>query len=197
MSEDTNFQNNPLHGVSLQNLLTTLVEHYGFEIMFAYLNINCFKTNPSIESSAKFLKKTEWAREKVESFYLYEYCNLPRASASQFAMPPRDRIMPPEQKQGVPKELSLEAAERLREKREKKASEFRGSSNRGGKGYRGDARRSDGGKGYATSNNRSRNGKAKERSNPFSERDDSRDRRNDPSSAPLDKGADPWANWKK
>ena len=69
MSEDTNFQNNPLHGVGLQGLLTILVEHYGFEIMFAYLNINCFKINASVDSSAKFLKKTDWAREKVEAFF--------------------------------------------------------------------------------------------------------------------------------
>lgn len=200
MSEDTNFQNNPLHGVSLQNLLSILVEHYGFEIMFAYLNINCFKTNPSIESSAKFLKKTEWAKEKVESFYLYEYCNLPRASASQFAMPPRDRIMPPEQKPGTPKELSLEDAERLREKREKKASEFSGSSNRGGGGYRGDARRSDGDRRSNPYHSGSGNRGSQERSNrgkPFSESDGSRGRRDDTSSAPLDKGADPWGNWKK
>src|SRR5690554_7062526 len=73
MSDQIVYENNPLHGVSLNQLITTLSEHYGFEILYAYLNINCFKTNPSIKSSEKFLKKTDWAREKVESFYLYEY----------------------------------------------------------------------------------------------------------------------------
>ncbi|WP_315981751.1 VF530 family DNA-binding protein [Aliamphritea spongicola] len=50
--------------MGLNQLLTELVEHYGFEILYAYLNINCFKTNPSIQSSEKFLKKTQWARER-------------------------------------------------------------------------------------------------------------------------------------
>ena len=70
---DINYKNNPLHGLSLVQLLTEIVDHYGFEILYAYLNINCFKNNPSIESSVKFLKKTDWAREKVEGFYLYQY----------------------------------------------------------------------------------------------------------------------------
>ena len=61
--------NNPLHGVGLKKLLIEMVDHYGFDILFAYLNINCFKTNPSIESSVKFLTKADWAREKVEAFY--------------------------------------------------------------------------------------------------------------------------------
>jgi len=122
MNDEINYQNNPLHGVSLKNLLIEMVDHYGFEILFAYLNINCFKTNPSIESSVKFLKKTDWAREKVESFYLYEYKNLPRASASQFALPPRTRLIPEGQVPGEPAKLSLEDAARLREKREKKAA---------------------------------------------------------------------------
>jgi len=81
MSNEIDYTNNPLHGVSLKNMLTEIVDHYGFEILFSYLSINCFKTNPSIASSVKFLKKTDWAREKVEAFYLYEFKNLPRASS--------------------------------------------------------------------------------------------------------------------
>ncbi|MBQ0780660.1 MAG: VF530 family DNA-binding protein, partial [Thalassolituus oleivorans] len=126
MTDDINYKNNPLHGLSLKPLLTELVDHYGFEILFAYLNINCFKTNPSIESSVKFLKKTDWAREKVEAFYMYQYKSLPKASGAQFALPPRDRIVPSDQVPGEPAVLSLEDAERLREKREKKAAEFGG-----------------------------------------------------------------------
>lgn len=122
MNTEIDFKNNPLHGVSLKQMLTEIVGHYGFKILYAYLNINCFKANPSVDSSVKFLKKTDWAREKVEAFYLYQYKSLPRAWAEQFELPPRDRIIPPDQQPGEPAELSLEDAERLREKRAKKAA---------------------------------------------------------------------------
>ncbi|MCI2283069.1 VF530 family DNA-binding protein [Colwellia sp. MSW7] len=123
MSSDNIYENNPLHGVGLEQVLTELVEHYGFEILHAYLNLNCFKTNPSIISSVKFLKKTDWAKDKVEGFYLYQYKNLPRADDSQFELPPRDRIIPADQKPGEPAELSFEDAERLRQKKAKKTRE--------------------------------------------------------------------------
>ncbi len=122
MSNETNYRNNPLHGVGLKSLLIEMVDQYGFEMLFAYLNINCFKTNPSIKSSVKFLKKTDWAREKVEAFYLYEFKNLPRVSSEQFSISPRERIIPEDQVPGNPKELSLEDADRLREKRVSKAA---------------------------------------------------------------------------
>ena len=122
MNAEVNYNNNPLHGLSLKNLLIEIVDHYGFNILFAYLNVNCFNKNPSIESCVKFLKKTDWAREKVEAFYLYQFKSLPRASAEQFELPPRDRIVPAGQIPGAPAELSLEDAERLREKRAKKAA---------------------------------------------------------------------------
>ncbi len=131
MNHEINYKNNPLHGVSLKKLLVEIVDHYGFEILFAYLNINCFKNNPSIASSVKFLKKTDWAREKVEAFYLYQFKNLPRASTDQFALSPRDRIIPEDQAPGEPAELSLEDAERLRENRAKKADAYeQGTRNR-------------------------------------------------------------------
>lgn len=122
MNVEINYKNNPLHGISLKQVLTEIVDHYGFDILFAYLNINCFNNNPSIDSSVKFLKKTDWAREKVEAFYLYQFKSLPRASAEQFELSPRDRIIPPDQVPGEPAELSLEDAERLREKRARKAA---------------------------------------------------------------------------
>jgi uncharacterized protein (DUF2132 family) len=124
MNSEINYKNNPLHGVGLKSLLIEIVDHYGFEILFAYLNINCFKVNPSIDSSVKFLKKTTWAREKVEIFYLYEFKNLPSASSEQFSLPPRDRVIPEGQVVGEPAELSLEGAERLRVKREAKSAEW-------------------------------------------------------------------------
>lgn len=123
MNDEINYTNNPLHGLGLQELLTQIVDHYGFEILYAYLNINCFKTNPSIESSMKFLKKTDWAREKVEIFYLYKFKNLPRVSSEQFELPPRKRIILEGQTPREPAELSMEDAERVREKQALKAAE--------------------------------------------------------------------------
>ncbi|MBP5986505.1 MAG: DUF2132 domain-containing protein [Azonexus sp.] len=123
MNTEIDYKNNPLHGVSLKTLVTEIVNHYGYDLLFAYLNIQCFKNNPSIDASVKFLKKTDWAREKVESFYLYKFKSLPRASDEQFELPPRDRIVPPDQTPGEPAELSMEDAERLREKRARKAAE--------------------------------------------------------------------------
>ena len=61
------YKNNPLHGTSLETVLTTLVDHYGFEILAAYMNLNCFKQNPSIESSMKFLKKDIMGTRKSRS----------------------------------------------------------------------------------------------------------------------------------
>lgn len=60
----------PLHGKTLKNILTELLEQFGWEHLAAEININCFKINPSINSSLKFLRKTEWARKKVEKFYI-------------------------------------------------------------------------------------------------------------------------------
>lgn len=90
-------RNNPLHGVKLEALLTELVEHYGWEPLADAMNLNCFKSNPSIKSSLKFLRKTPWAREKVEGFYLYKFKRLPRPDDEQYALPPRDRTIPLEQ----------------------------------------------------------------------------------------------------
>lgn len=64
------FMTNPLHGKTLEIILTELVEHYGFEELALYVNINCFKTNPSIKSSLTFLRRTPWARQKVETLYI-------------------------------------------------------------------------------------------------------------------------------
>lgn len=62
--------NNPLHGVKLADILEHLVDTYGFERLGEKININCFTSNPSIKSSLKFLRKTPWARDKVEQLYL-------------------------------------------------------------------------------------------------------------------------------
>ena len=61
---------NPLHGITLEKIVTSLVDYYGWAALSKQIDINCFKSNPSIKSSLKFLRKTHWAREKVEALYL-------------------------------------------------------------------------------------------------------------------------------
>jgi len=62
--------NNPLHGITLEMIITSLVEHYGWSELGRRINIRCFTHNPSLKSSLKFLRRTPWAREKVEALYL-------------------------------------------------------------------------------------------------------------------------------
>jgi len=62
--------NDPLHGKTLQVILTELVAHFGWETLGQHIPINCFNSNPSMNSSLKFLRKTPWARKKVEDLYL-------------------------------------------------------------------------------------------------------------------------------
>lgn len=62
--------NNPLYGITLKTILEDLVDHYGWEELSMRININCFKNNPTMKSSLNFLRKTPWAREKVERLYL-------------------------------------------------------------------------------------------------------------------------------
>ncbi len=62
--------NDPLHGVKLSEIVQLLVSHYGWEELGKRININCFKSNPSIKSSLKFLRRTPWARTKVEQLYI-------------------------------------------------------------------------------------------------------------------------------
>ncbi len=62
--------NDPLHGVTLETILTQLVERFGWEKLGQKIAINCFRNDPSIKSSLAFLRKTPWARTKVENLYL-------------------------------------------------------------------------------------------------------------------------------
>ena len=71
MSDPSKTQpNNPLHGIKLVDILEQLVEIYGFDELSARIPVRCFNLNPSIKSSLKFLRKTPWARSKVEQLYL-------------------------------------------------------------------------------------------------------------------------------
>ena len=181
MNDDINYKNNPLNSVGLKALLIEIVDHYGFEILYAYLNINCFKTNPSIDSSVKFLKKTDWAREKIETFYLYEFKNLPKSPSQQFSLSPRSQIIPDDQKPGEPAELSLDDAERVREDREQKAAEWNQS-----KGHR-----SGSGKNFGDQRGEYSNDQGDNRSTK-----PDRESSNSPG-ASAEGNNDPWAKWKK
>jgi uncharacterized protein (DUF2132 family) len=61
---------NPLHGLTLEAILTRLVEHYGWDELGKIITVKCFTSDPSIKSSLKFLRKTPWARKKVEELYV-------------------------------------------------------------------------------------------------------------------------------
>ena len=62
--------NNILHGVTLEKIVTALAGHFGWEALSDRIDVNCFKNDPSVKSSVKFLRKTPWAREKVEKLYV-------------------------------------------------------------------------------------------------------------------------------
>lgn len=68
--------NNPLHGVTLKALLEDLVERHGWEELASRVNVNCFHFDPSIKSSLKFLRKTDWARAKVERIYIADHARI-------------------------------------------------------------------------------------------------------------------------
>lgn len=75
-SDSSTQPNNPLHGVKLATIVEKLVETLGWEEMGKRININCFTKDPSIKSSLKFLRKTPWAREKVEQLYIDTCCGF-------------------------------------------------------------------------------------------------------------------------
>lgn len=71
-------KNNPLHGITLQKIMEQLVEYYGFDTLGELIRIKCFTENPSIKSSLTFLRKTDWARTKVENLYIRTIPKLPK-----------------------------------------------------------------------------------------------------------------------
>lgn len=104
-------RNNPLHGLSTETLLTELSEFYGWKILYTAMRFHCFKVNPSVAGSLKFLKKTEWARIKLENFYLSRFKRMPKPRESEYDLAPRERgfslhIVPRD-----PMELTIESIE--------------------------------------------------------------------------------------
>ena len=72
---------NPLHGLTLETIVTALVAHYGWPGLAERVPVRCFESDPSISSSLKFLRKTPWARDKVESLYLFMLREVRRSGA--------------------------------------------------------------------------------------------------------------------
>ncbi|MCY7296881.1 DNA-binding protein VF530 [Alteromonas sp. a30] len=87
--------NNPLHGLTLETILTKLQDKFGWDGLYARIRVNCFVSNPSIKSALKFLRKTQWARDKVEALYIHTF-----ASASSTPPPQRPRF---DKKSSMPK----------------------------------------------------------------------------------------------
>ncbi|MCE9902036.1 VF530 family protein [Hafnia paralvei] len=81
----------PLHGVTLEALLTSLVARYGWAELAKIININCFKSDPSIKSSLKFLRRAPWARQKVEELYIDSLADVPAAASVTPAESPWDK----------------------------------------------------------------------------------------------------------
>lgn len=79
---------NPLHGVTLEAMVQALSEHYGWENLGQRIAIRCFISEPSVASSLKFLRKTPWARDKVESLYLFMLREVRRAAPVVHRFPP-------------------------------------------------------------------------------------------------------------
>ncbi|MGI2071989.1 VF530 family DNA-binding protein [Shewanella baltica] len=125
-------QNNPLHGLKLETMITELVDFYGWKILFAALKLGCFNTNPTIEACVIFLKKTEWAREKVENFYLYRFKRMPKAVGEQFDLKPRERGFASGIAPRKPMELTLAS---IAEMQSKASAEYEAGNRRPNSGY--------------------------------------------------------------
>jgi uncharacterized protein (DUF2132 family) len=74
---------NPLHGLTLETIVTALVDYYGWDELGQRIPVRCFISDPSIKSSLKFLRKTPWAREKVEGLYLFMLRDMRRAESGR------------------------------------------------------------------------------------------------------------------
>lgn len=111
-------QNSPLHGLSAEGMMTELVEFYGWEILYAAIGLKCFKMLPTIPSCLTFLSKTEWARHKVENFYLYRFKGMPKARDEQFDLKPRERGFANGIKPREPIPLTFEMIEQIKKQSE-------------------------------------------------------------------------------
>lgn len=188
-------KNNPLHGLKLDVLLNELVEHYGWEILFAATSINCFKNKPDITSSLKFLRKTQWAQEKLESFYLYQFKRMPKPTDSQYELPPRQRLIPEGLEPKPPMVFSVEELNLKKQRKLEKSKDHpRGNTKGRGKG-KGSFNR----EAYKDSSNDRFNDRnnARTYSNQYGTESKSTGSSNSDSDASKSVPTDPWANFNK
>lgn len=106
-------QNNPLYGLKLEVLLTEISEQYTWPGLSEALCIERFDFHTGMKSTSKFLRNNQWAREKVENFYLYEFKCFPYPDPKQLAKPPRDRHIPHGQLSGDPEEITENMISRI------------------------------------------------------------------------------------
>ncbi len=106
-------QNSPLHGLSTETMLTELVEFYGWAVLDAAIDLKCFRIQPAIPSCLTFLKKAEWARNRVEEFYLYSFKGMPGPGEADRELKPRERGFPNGVVPKKPKPLTVKDARAL------------------------------------------------------------------------------------
>ncbi|WP_022942823.1 VF530 family DNA-binding protein [Psychromonas hadalis] len=112
----------PLYGLKLDQLLTEISDHYGWLCLSETLNIERFQFHTGLKSTMKFLRNHEWAKEKVENFYLYVYKNFAWPDDKQLMIPPRDRSSLGEPLADTPSEIMAETNALIEH-----ASDMRGS----------------------------------------------------------------------
>ena len=108
-------KNSPLHGLSAETMLTELVEFYGWAVLDAAIDLKCFRIKPTIPSCLTFLQKAEWARNRVEDFYLYCFKGMPKPSDEEAELKPRERGFPNDTVPRKPRKLTVEKAEKTRQ----------------------------------------------------------------------------------
>lgn len=125
-------QNNPLHGLKLETMIEELVGFYNWNILYAALRLDCFNNKPTVTSCVTFLKKTEWARERVENFYLYRFKRMPKANSVQFQLKPRERAFADGIAPRQPQELTVEIIAEMRAKATADYEAMKQNTKRGG-----------------------------------------------------------------
>jgi uncharacterized protein (DUF2132 family) len=118
-------KNSPLHGLSTETLLTELVEFYGWDVLDAAVDLKCFRIEPTIPSCLIFLKKAEWARNRVEDFYLYQFKRMPQASEAALELTPRERGFPNGVLPQEPIPQTVETVEKIQVEIEEPESNFK------------------------------------------------------------------------
>ncbi|HIP76343.1 MAG TPA: DNA-binding protein VF530 [Psychromonas hadalis] len=102
-------QENPLQGLQLEQLLSDISEYYTWEVLSETLNIERFLFHTGFKSTAKFLRKNEWAREKVENFYLYQFKSRPWPDDKQLSLAPRNRKIASIEQESAPIDITPES----------------------------------------------------------------------------------------